>query len=365
MAHSLTSTAIPVKQPGLKKGQQIYTAAIAAKDLIDTTMFKVDIWRKELTGKEDQGYQRVPNDRHFQKIANYLENSDALLPTSIVLSARDTQLEYAGSKLTIKAPPVWIVDGQHRIAGLRTAIEDRGLANWGEASIPVIILSGFEKFEEMAQFVELNDKQKRVETGLALQLMHDMALQKPEWRDRIVAEGNAWKVVSIMLVNELNKRNDSSWKNRIKIAGEKSNKGQFVTTSTSFATSLKPLVRGTFDAVRNADTNYEILNTYWDCLRDLLPDAFLEPKDYAIQKTPGLFSLHDLLQAILVKKGYKFGLQKEQMKALLNKIFIHSKTPVDFWRSDNNIGVTMYGSMKGFRLLADKFKISLNEVDGR
>ncbi|KKW22429.1 MAG: hypothetical protein UY65_C0025G0003 [Parcubacteria group bacterium GW2011_GWA2_51_12] len=56
-------------------------------------------------------------------------------------------------------------------------------------------------------------------------------------------------------------------------------------------------------------------------------------------------------------------MKKNEMKDLLGQILTEAEAPVDFWRSDNTSGVTMYGSMKGFRLLSEKFIEALNEVD--
>lgn len=364
MAHILTLSAQEITQPGLKGAQKIFITSIPIRELIDITMFKVDFWQKDkMDTDEDQGYQRVMNDSHAQNISSYLQKPESLLPTSILVSTRKNVPDFEKGKLTISKYPLFIVDGQHRIAGLRIAIQDKALNTWKDASLPVILLSGFDKFEEMTQFVDLNTKQKKVETNLALELMYEMAKLNSEMRKRYVEEGNDWKIRAIKMVNEINKITDSPWKNNIKLAGEK-RQPSHITTAVSFATSLRPLMRGAFNAERNLSNNTKVLMNYWQALRLVFMDAFLEPKDYGIQKTPGLFSLHELLEAILQKKaGLKFGYEVEPMVKLLRKIFEESSTRVDFWQSDLSTGVTMFGSMKGFRLLADKFITALNVVD--
>ena len=363
MAHKLVYPAVKITQPGLKENQAIYATSFSVRDLIDLSMFKVDLRKRDLIGKATQGYQRVINERHAQKIASFVAQEGSVLPTAVLVSSRDYIPEFKDGKLIINKFPLFIVDGQHRVAGLRIAIDNNELADWEAGTLPVVVLSGFDKFEEMIDFVDLNTKQKKVETDLALQLMYDMARGDARLKAKYVSEGTDWKVRAIKIVNELNQATDSPWHNSIKIAGEKSKSGAYITSSNSFATSLKPLVKGAFDAHRDVGINVQILSVFWFALRSVLTDAFLEPKEYAIQKTPGLFTLHPLLQAILVRKGHSFGMKKNEMKDLLGQILTEAEAPVDFWRSDNTSGVTMYGSMKGFRLLSEKFIEALNEVD--
>lgn len=362
MAHKIVVNAVQINQPGLASGEEVFIASIPVKELIDTTMFKVDQWKKEKAGTEEQGYQRIVNELHAARIANYLENSGAVLPTAIVINSRTGSLKFHDGKLSIINYPLYIVDGQHRISGLRIGIQDKGLDSWKDATMPVVILSSFQKYEEMVQFVDLNTKQKKVETDLALQLMFEMAHGSKNVHEQYIEEGKDWKIRAIKIVNVLNASSKSTWHGQIKIAGEK-HEPRHITTSNSFTTSLKPLVRGAFDADRNVNNNVATLITFWNALREIFQDAFLVPKDYAIQKTPGLFSLHELLQAILQKKGLEIGTNTVLMMATLKKVFAEAHIETRFWQSDEPSGVTMYGSMKGFRILADRFKDALARVD--
>lgn len=362
MSHTLKIRAFKVIQPGLAKNKAVFCGTVKVSDLIDQTAFKVDFWEKEKEGEQGQGYQRKIYEGHVKKISDFLCESDSILPSSVLLSTREYIPELNESSLVIDRFPIFIVDGQHRIEGLKDAVMNKKIDHWEQATVPAIILSGFSQFEEMIQFVDLNTKNKKVATDLALELMLEMA-KDGKWKEKFRQEGSDWKPRAIKLVNELNKRGNSPWHSSIKMPGETIKTGNFRTAASSFAASLKPLISGVFEYNREMEKNIEILSIYWFLLREIFRDAFLQPKEYAIQKTPGLFPLHTLLQAVLSKKGYEFGFKRAEFKDLLQKVFVETETDTDFWRSDNRRGAAMYGSMKGFRLLSEKFIEALNSLE--
>jgi hypothetical protein len=131
-----------------------------------------------------------------------------------------------------------------------------------------------------------------------------------------------------------------------------------IVSQTSFVKSLKPLFKdGFLSSVNQVDESYEILKNYWLALKSIFPDAFLTPKEYVIQKTPGLFALHELAHKILVKKGENCE-KRADFLDILSKVFPPSKYKDDFWRADGE-GAALYGSMKGFRILANKLTHNL------
>jgi DGQHR domain-containing protein len=359
MAHQLKLQGIKINQPGLAPGKAVFSSVIKVSDLLDDSAFKVDYWDKEKEGGE-QGYQRSVNELHVKKISEYLCSTDSLLPNSLILSTRDYMPGFHEGTIILDHFPLYIVDGQHRVEALRDAVNSKEATHWKDAVMPVLILSGFGRFEEMVQFVDLNTKQKKVATDLAMQLMLEMS-KDGVWHQKFKEVGSEWKVRAIKTVNELNKRMDSPWHGAIKMPGETAKTGHFRTTANSFTVSLRPLMTNSFG--RNLDNNILILSNYWRALREIFPDAFMQPKEYAIQKTPGLFSLHSLLQTILSNRGYDFGLDQKNLTPILKAVFERAGREVDFWRSDNRIGVTQYGSMKGFRLLSEEFAGAFEELN--
>ncbi len=360
MAKKISITALKLNQLGGEK-KNIFCTKLKVEDLIDKVKFKIDYWdSQKKRSLKDQGYQRIPSENRAKKVADYIEEeSYPIFPSAILINSREP-LDFKGDKksgvgtLILNKYPMWIVDGQHRIAGLRYAIEKLGLVDWKKKELPVIILSNFEKIEEVTQFFVLNTTQKKVVTDLAERLISDIVREKPGEYEKLVAKGSDWKVRAIVVTDALNEKTGSPWEKMIRLPNSPRIAANIV-NQTSFVKSLQPIFKdGLLDAIRDADKGYEILKNYWLALKRIFPDAFIVPKDSVIQKTPGIFSLHELAHKIMIKGGEKHTSEAD-FTLVLKKVFSDlKKYDADFWRADGE-GAALYGSMKGFRILANQF----------
>jgi len=140
---------------------------------------------KVLVYQEDEdGYQRKPNIYHINKIKAYIESNlnSFKLPTSIILGIDKTQLKNylekneKGSEVInlskIEGTPFRIVDGQHRILGLKKALEnakeeDRSFVNDFPLNIVCVVTEENARSVELEIFVDINSKSKKVSTDLA------------------------------------------------------------------------------------------------------------------------------------------------------------------------------------------------------
>lgn len=359
--------------------RNLYLASIRAKDFTDETMFKIDFWEPEKLKKCDQknqGYQRKPSLSRIKEIATFLETKNPSFPTSILLSTRKpveaTNYSVGSGYTMIVDPPLYIVDGQHRIAGIRHSIKEKNNKDIQNFQLPVIIMETKDKIDEVRQFDTLNTKQKRVSTDLAQRLLQGMILERPESFDKI-----PWQIKALKTLDLLNQQEDSPWYDRIRLPNEDKTAAHIV-SQNSMITSLKPLFDDGLFSSRtiSVDFSYEILKNYWLALKDIFEDAFLAPKDYVIRKTPGVFALHSLLHEIdklarISKRpeDYKREFFREVLTKTFNK-FEGTKNPgliSDFWRSDYDMGASQYGSMKGFKILADQLKdcLPVEFLDGQ
>jgi len=136
-------------------------------------------------GDDEGGYQRKPNPAHILKIKNYVvSNIDTFkLPTSIILGADKTLLQKyiktdAVSKIEsidvkdIPSETFRIVDGQHRIKGLKKALEDiradqRNKIQEYKFNVICVITDENNRSVELDIFVDINSKSKKVSTDLA------------------------------------------------------------------------------------------------------------------------------------------------------------------------------------------------------
>lgn len=254
-------------------------------------------------GTKDQGYQRVPSESRKKKVARYLERyTNPIFPTNILINARSPlDFKERGEKgigeLTINSYPCWIVDGQTRIEGFKYAIQELKLSSIQEQEIPVTFLSNFELYDELEQFFILNSTQKRVSTDLAQRLKLEIAKSDPA-KYETLGIGEMWELRALKIVDLLNTQSDSHiWHGRIRLPNTQRSPINIV-SQNSFVRSLKPLMKGGIFENFKPDLAYKIIKDYWSALGQVFPDAFSRPREYVIQKTPGVFSLHDLANKV-------------------------------------------------------------------
>ena len=102
----------------------------------------------------------------------------------------------------------------------------------------------------------------------------------------------------------------------------------------------------------------DVLVEYWRALEAVVPDAFDEPDDHVIQKTPGLFSLHMVLRDRLLPRIYQ-GRRHWDQETFEEFLEVSLEiTDADFWHKSASRSA-VYGSMKGFRDLANLLNDSL------
>jgi DGQHR domain-containing protein len=114
-----------VKQGGLT----LYATALKVKVLVSNHFYNIE--KLDPADPNDKGYQRVLNLSRARKLADYIikgqDDQDAFLPTSVFL-ATDKAISFNEQDHTIEfdtatVGPFSVVDGQHRIEGLKMAAE--------------------------------------------------------------------------------------------------------------------------------------------------------------------------------------------------------------------------------------------------
>jgi DGQHR domain-containing protein len=363
---------------GKQKGQSIFTGVLEAADLIAVTT--IDPYNSRLKPDDlKQGYQRPPERTRITKIGSYLIKNivedaggagSGLFPNAVTLAAR-TPLSYDPDTLTLTLSTdqkLQIVDGQHRIEGLRYAIEEKNVDYLRDFPIPFVIMEAPSRAVEMAQFRTINGTAKAVRTDLVNSIITAIG---GTGGAAAVDSQDRWRVVITKVVDKLDRSEESPWRNLILMPDQK--KGDPGTDSkimraTSFMTSLKPiyqsleyltLVEDRMSLDKQADVMYSIVAPYWDALMEVVPDAFADPKVHVIQKTPGLFSLHKLLDATLIPQMIRTGegITRGNFAGRLSAS--PEITDADFWHKDSE-RASAYGSMKGFQALFELLRDSLD-----
>jgi DGQHR domain-containing protein len=346
---------------GVQNGTRIFTGMMAAKDLISVTT--VDHYSSQLPVDDpNQGYQRPPERSRITRLGSYLINtivpgdgsSGGLFPTAVILSARKP-LKYHDGKLKI-ADLLQIIDGQHRIEGLKYSILEKLVAELGDLMIPFVIVEISDKLVEMSQFTTINGNAKSVRTDLVNSLL---TATVAKMGDDAISPKDRWKVAVTKVVDKLDKTPSSPWHNLILMpdeAGSPKAKNGKIVRATSFMTSLRQVYNwleqlgmlGKCGSIEEeADVLFNVVAPYWEALRHVVPEAFDNPNDYVIQKTPGLFSLHKLLSGYLLSVMFQ-GRQAWTKDNFVKFLEVSPEIPVAIFWHKNEPRAALYGSMKGF-----------------
>jgi DGQHR domain-containing protein len=353
--YTATFDVVPSEQDNIK----LFVGVAKAKDLIQVTT--VDPYNPKLSPTDpQQGYQRPPERGRITRIGRYLieEQGAGLFPTAVLLSSR-TPLIYDKKEGTITVTSdskLQIVDGQHRLAGLRYVIEEKKEAQFENYNIPFVILVTPDRLVEMTQFRIVNGTAKQVRTDLVNMIL--TATYSGMKRSEI-PNSDRWKIVVSNVVDRLAKDPQSPWRGIITLPGEITSRkeGGKVVRATSFITSLQPVYVWLKDTSGILDQHcqsiedeisymYKIVADYWRALQKVVPGAFETPNDFVIQKTPGLFSLHKLLRHLLGNM-YR-GRRTFDVDTFAE--FLSEGTEIkdpDFWLSESG-RASAFGSMKGF-----------------
>ncbi len=278
---------MPILELPAAKVQQgdltLFSTAIKVKILTDGDFYSVETLDPSNAG--DAGYQRLLNQARARKLADYIvkgqENQDAFLPTSVFL-ATDKPLEFDPNTNTIKIDtsaigPFSVVDGQHRLEGLKLAAkkDDRVL----EFAVPVNIAASLPKIHQMCHFLIVNTTQrsvdKSVEQRIVARLTSALDVEDipslPKWILNVVERGEVEKAVK--LVDFLNEEPTSPWNGKIKMANEagatRINQRSFVGAIVKYVlTANNPL-----GVLNDLDKEKRIFLNYWKAIAETIDDG--------------------------------------------------------------------------------------------
>lgn len=268
------------------------------------------------------GYQRDPQPVRIRKAAEYYENGgrmpNPLLVNireedfdkiEVVLSPRDQEAYEAAidsssnwigtAEIVVPADvTIWVYDGQHREGAWEDLVQKKVDA-WGAFPIPLSITLGLATTEEMKEFYEVNQNAKSVKTDLAWELLRQMAEEDPALAEMLEIKGQNWQVRGQDVVEEM-MNSSGIWSDKIQRANiKKTPKDNLTLNSAQFIRSLQPVFAMPTFAKADAATIAVVLDAYWRGIAQVLPDAFIEPKKYVIQKGPGAIAFHRVLPQVL------------------------------------------------------------------
>lgn len=207
------------------------------------------------------GYQRMVEQARIGSILKTIKKGETItFPNSIILNSKE-KLEIKDNlngTVDIEIPNGYckfrVVDGQHRLMGFAKM----GDFNRENYSLPIVIFDNLEKSKEIQTFIEINHKQKRLDSNLILSLKADF-----DWE---INDIEYFEKISVLIAKKLNE--NSELKNNIFFGYADEKKGDKVTVTTLHSSIKKNNFIGT--KIHLFQKNPEDLETPFNRIKELL-----------------------------------------------------------------------------------------------
>jgi DGQHR domain-containing protein len=365
---------------GKKNRDGSYSASIPAHELIDNSF--VDFYEDAI----GDGYQRREAQRatRGREIQAYLRRcvENGLEPKLFEMTA-NARLENENWKfdavdddgllgiLSLEASDgkKWlsVIDGGTRSLGIENALTNRIIDP--DTTFDVRIFIGLSLAEEIAQFLLINEKQKRVRTDLSIRVVQrkldEDTLTDDERRilETVVPDSDTWKFQASRIAGILNEDPDSPWCGLIQMPNDN------VTGPVKlqgFSQSLKPILtheniktrlsqmadegilRSGGQILDSTGFIIHVLKNFWNAVAEVNPDAHAEPRTTVLWGSIGVNACHTAFGPILdtILDSSNPSLTQDRFEAMLEQTNV---SDYDFWfsRAGSIRDQTDYPSEKG------------------
>ena len=225
-----------------------------------TDLLRISYVARRGETEEEGAVQRILNKRRISGIASFLLNG-GFFPTNIIInvvSMENVVVDKHQRRLafTDNSRIAQVLDGQHRIAGMREAMKEN--PEIGNMEFPVLVAIGLTTSQCAQVFVSINTEQKTVPQSLIYDLY---GLVEGNSRDQSILRGND-------IARILNEDDDSPYQDFIKFPGSSKFRGGI--QLSSFVNNLKPLIKsdGEFSKynIENLEPQTRILKNYFKAI---------------------------------------------------------------------------------------------------
>jgi DGQHR domain-containing protein len=337
-----------VESSPLHSGIRVFVGVVLVRDLLGSAIVPLRDSMRET------GYQRRPSKARVRKLATRILEGSTDIELPLILSIRESRRvtrnqEGVDVSLDFRGP-VYVVDGQHRLEALKKIVES-GAQHWLDKQIPFSCFLGATELQEAQLFLSINANAKPVRLDLARELVLAYGPQ----RDPILTEGQRL-ARQVAVSNYL-------WAGKIGFEG--GNYPDKLIGNGAFGDSLKIWLTLQAGRPQVLGGNEAILNAFWFGIRDILPECFLEPKNFGLQKQTGVRVLHALLAEIsgpIAANGLEATNPEIYSKILGNPLKtlsgvladgVTSATGFRFWRVGVNGLAGSFSSAAGQRRLTE------------
>ena len=289
-----------------QNGKDLFVGTLSGRQLVELPL-QVDSWDAWM------GYQRQKLVRKANKIKDFLLSNNGLMPTSILASFRSARVRFrptSGAYGILTVPDsarTYIVDGQHRVEGLKRAIQEK--RELQDFVYPVVFMAPSKwgrryqpEMEEGKQFITINKTQTKVPTDLVDTMLwslrfydqQDSQVAKESLPEEIYEEMKI-RAKALTLVNQI--RDYENWRGKIRFANAP--KGDTILKQSVMVDTLvnEIMSKSPYDAMTVEELAIR-LDNYWSAILDYYPNARTSPSQYFIQRRFGIYVFHTVFPTI-------------------------------------------------------------------
>lgn len=269
-----------------QRNKSFYLANLPAKVVAEVSYASV-----RGRDKEDGAVQRVLNSRRIGSIKDFALR-DGNFPNSIVINwvknNIDVDDELGEISFVLDSRSAQLIDGQHRVEGLKEAIKENPL--FSDYELPVAIYIGLSTKECADIFLAINTEQKPVQRSLVFDL-YGIA-------DETIVDQAAARSREIAV--ELNDQN-SAYFGMIKFPGEPPRKGGVALSTV--VTAIKPLVEtnGVFEqyGLTSFENQSRVIHNFFFALKKIYQEKWTD-KQNAFMYASGFSGAIDFLEKRII-----------------------------------------------------------------
>lgn len=351
--------AIRIQQKSAVKGEPttIYLTVLPAKAVLQN--MEVDAWRED----NPEGYQRPLVPSRIKDVNHYITEEEGVLPTSVLIGVREADkitfepegpadvVGQWGSLVFAEDATLWVVDGQHRLFGIKQALEG-GAASLENYPLPVSIFSGVDRFHEMRHFYLVNTRQKGVPTDMVdlhlAQMREELGVEMRELTGRrLSVQEKEYRRARAVKIARLLRESKGVWQEAIKLPGEKASPRHYQRLHAVVA-SLEPVMKDQYTGAIPDDDLAKLLNNYWSAMSEAWSEAFNNPAEHQILHTPGVYSLHMVFADVIARCRDEKDFSPRKMQEVILATGIDS----EFWHKEKGNRMVIGTGMGSIRTLA-------------
>ncbi|MBI4619642.1 MAG: DGQHR domain-containing protein [Desulfobacterales bacterium] len=220
--------------------------------------------------------QRVVNIPRAKEIGKWLKEESSLLPNAVVIDLKkDVQIEDTGIPGQVAIPDpdkhddckiAYILDGQHRVRGF-------DYSDGIEFDLAVVAVHNMSESVRAKLFIDINSKQIKVDERLLLDLMAGTRILESD--DERIYE----------VIKGLDSEPSSALHGKIQFLPEQKNKWL---KNTAIMSLLKPhLGNGGCIYTKTTAQKIEIMNAYFNAVREVFPNEWNDQKNHVLTKSVG------------------------------------------------------------------------------